>query len=256
VLCYQRDRIPDALKLVIQATQDSHPRVQLEALRALSFFNGADTKPALEAALRFKDSTDQYLAYCFRDVVQQLTYLPEGQGLVDLKTLIKAPAVSYGPTNKKLSKAENAAYQTGKEIFSREGMCATCHQPDGQGADMPAEKGKPLRGAYPSLVDSDWLKGDATRAIKIVLNGLYGPMTLNGKSYGDVASGQPAMTPLGQMLKDEEVAAVLTYVRQSWKNNQPPVTADQVKQVRESIKSKQPSIYTPEEVLKEHPLAK
>ena len=256
VVCYQREKIPNALALVIQATEDPHPRVQLEALRALSFFNGADTKPALQAALRFKDSTDQYIAYCFRDVVQQLTYLPEGQGLFDLRTLIKPAAVVYGPTNKKLSKPENAAYQLGKEIFSREGMCATCHQIDGKGADMPAEPGKPLRGAYPSLVDSNWIKGDPTRVIKIVLNGMYGPMTFNGKTYGDVATGQPAMTPLGQMLKDEEVAAVLTYVRQSWKNNESPVTADQVKKVRESIKNKQPSLYTPDEILKEHPLAK
>jgi len=256
VVCYQRDRIPEALNLVIQATLDTHPRVQLEALRALSFFHGTDTKPALQAALRFKDATDQYLAYSFRDVVQQLASLPEGQGLVNLNTLIKAPVVSYGPTNKKLSKAENAAYQMGKAIFAREGMCATCHQTDGQGADMPPEKGKPLRGAYPSLVDSAWLQGDPTRAIKIVLNGMYGPMTFKGKTYGDVASGQPAMTPLGQMLKDDEVAAVLTYVRQSWKNNQPAVTAEQVRQVRETIKAKQPSIYTPDEILKEHPLAR
>ena len=62
------------------------------------------------------------------------------------------------------------------------------------------------------------------------------------------------MTPLGQMLSDEELAAVLTYVRQSWKNNQSPVTATQVKKVREAIKDKQPSIYTPAEILKEHPL--
>jgi mono/diheme cytochrome c family protein len=116
------------------------------------------------------------------------------------------------------------------------------------------EKGKALRGAYPSLVDSDWIKGDPTRVIKIVLNGMYGSMEFNGKQYGDIATGQPAMTPLGQMLNDEELAGALTYVRQSWKNNQSPVTAAQVKKVRDAIKDKQPSIYTPAEILKEHPL--
>lgn len=254
VICYQRDRIPDALALVEAATKDPHPRVQLEALRTLSFFRGADTRRAIAAAMSFKDSSDQYISYCFREVIRQLISLPEGKGVVDPKTFVKPALLTFGPTNKKLQKEELAAYQLGKEIYSREGMCATCHQQDGQGADMPLEKGKALRGAYPSLVDSDWIKGDPTRVIKIVLNGMYGSMEFNGKQYGDIATGQPAMTPLGQMLSDEELAAVLTYVRQSWKNNQSSVTTTQVKKVREAIKDKQPSIYTPAEILKEHPL--
>jgi hypothetical protein len=55
------------------------------------------------------------------------------------------------------------------------------------------------------------------------------------------------------MLKDEEVAAVLTYVRQSWGNNLSPVTAAQVKKVRDANKART-AMYTPEEILKEHPL--
>ena len=62
------------------------------------------------------------------------------------------------------------------------------------------------------------------------------------------------MTGLGQLLNDEEVAAVITYVRQSFGNNLPPVKAAQVKKVREEIKGKNNALYTVEEVLKEHPL--
>ncbi|MEI7566476.1 MAG: AMP-binding protein [Opitutaceae bacterium] len=76
----------------------------------------------------------------------------------------------------------------------------------------------------------------------------------DGKTYGDIATGQPAMTGLGQLMTDDEVAAVLTYVRQSFSNNLPPVRAAQVKKVRAEIKDKNNAPYTVEEVLKQHPL--
>jgi mono/diheme cytochrome c family protein len=85
--------------------------------------------------------------------------------------------------------------------------------------------------------------------IKIVLNGLYGPIEVAGQKYrGDVP-----MTPFGAMLKDEEVAAVLTYVRNSFGNRAPAVLPDKVKKVRASVKTKK-GFYTPEELLKVHPL--
>jgi hypothetical protein len=68
-----------------------------------------------------------------------------------------------------------------------------------------------------------------------------------------MAAGQPVMTGLGQLLKDEEVAAVITYVRQSWGNNLPPVKTADVKRVRQATKSKT-DMYVAEEVLKAHPL--
>jgi mono/diheme cytochrome c family protein len=102
---------------------------------------------------------------------------------------------------------------------------------------------------YPT---NPWIDGEPDRAIKLIINGMYGKMTMHGKQYGDVAAGQAAMTPLGQMLKDEEIAGVLTYVRQSWGNNLPPVSAAQVKKVRDANKART-AMYTPEEILKEHP---
>ncbi|MBM3826418.1 MAG: c-type cytochrome, partial [Verrucomicrobia bacterium] len=250
VVCYQRERIPDALAFATAAVEDPHPRVRLEAVRTLSFFKGTDVKPAVAAAMKLKDDKDRFINYCLRQTVKQLTSLPEGQGLVDPKVLVPPKEVSYGPSDRKLSQADKKLYDLGKEVYFREAHCMTCHQPDGKGADTP---GKPGVGAYPSLVKSDWLEGDPDRVIKIVLNGLYGPMKHAGRIYGDMASGQPAMTGLGQLLKDEEVAAVITYVRQSWGNNLPPVKAADVKRVREATKSKT-DMYVAEEVLKAHPL--
>ena len=259
VAIYQRDRIPDAIAIMENAVKDSNLRVQLEGVRGLSFFNGKDTARAIAAAVSLKGAKDQTIAYCLRETVRQLASLPEGNGKINLKDFANPKDESYGPTDKKLSKADKKTYDLGKEVYFREALCVTCHQADGLGADMPKEAGKPLRGAYPPLgrstgyAASGWLEGDADRAIKLVLNGMMGKMTLNGKEYGDYTTGQPVMTPLGQMLNDDEVAAVLTYVRQSFGNNLPVVKAAQVKKVR-AANAARTAPYTPEELLKEHPM--
>jgi hypothetical protein len=82
----------------------------------------------------------------------------------------------------------------------------------------------------------------------VVLKGLYGPLELQGKKY----SGQVPMTPFGGMLNDEEIASVLTYVRNSFGNNAPAVAPGKVKQVRAATKAKT-GFYSPEELLKVHP---
>ena len=74
---------------------------------------------------------------------------------------------------------------------------------------------------------------------------------MNGKKY----PGQGPMTPFGGMLKDDEVAAVLTYVRNSFGNKAPVITAQKVKEVRASIKNKT-GFYSPDELLTIHPLEK
>jgi nitrite reductase (NO-forming)/hydroxylamine reductase len=100
----------------------------------------------------------------------------------------------------------------GKAVYGR--VCTACHQPDGAG----------LPGAFPPLKDSDYLKADLDRAVSAVVHGLTGPITVNGKQY----SG--AMPPMAY-LKDEEIAAALTYVLQSW-NGGGNVTAEQVAAAR------------------------
>jgi len=76
-------------------------------------------------------------------------------------------------------------------------------------------------------------------------------MEVQGTKY----PGQVPMTPFGGMLKDEEIAAVITYVRNSFGNKAPAVSAARVKKVREETKGKT-GFYSPEELLKEHPLEK
>jgi azurin len=73
VLCYQRDRIPEALSLLAAAAKDESPRVRLEAVRAASFFDGESTAKALEVAYEvLRKPTDYYLEYCFKETLRQL----------------------------------------------------------------------------------------------------------------------------------------------------------------------------------------
>lgn len=100
----------------------------------------------------------------------------------------------------------------GKRIYNN---CVTCHQTNGEGVD----------GAFPPLARSEWVLGSEDTLARILLHGMNGPVEVLGKSYN---SEMPAW---GQ-LKDEQIAAVLTYVRASFGNDAPPVTPETVARVR------------------------
>ncbi len=129
----------------------------------------------------------------------QRIYLPEG-GAVQ-----KMPGRGANAP-----KAESAAERVamGKVVY--ETNCVACHQADGAG----------IPGAFPPVAKSDFLEGDIDRTIDVVLNGLEGPLTVNGVSYNNV------MPSLG--LSDEQVANVLSYVMNSWGNPGGDVTPEQV----------------------------
>lgn len=247
VVCYQRDRIPHALDLATAAVTDAAPRVRLEAVRMLSFFRGADTLRAIAAANLVRDDKDYYINYCYKETLRQLGSLPEGKDVVGNDAALQValqpkPEVAYGPTAGNLSAADLKVYDLGRKVYARDAHCITCHQPDGNG----------LPNIYPPLGKSGWVASDPTRLIKIVLKGLYGPMSLHGKEYGP-EKGTPPMTAFGGLLNDEELAAVVSYVRQSYGNDAPVVTPAQVKAVRDATADRQ-QFYMVDEILKEHPL--
>jgi mono/diheme cytochrome c family protein len=84
--------------------------------------------------------------------------------------------------------------------------------------------------------------------IKLTLKGLMGPIEVKGKTY----PGQVPMTPFEFLLKDDELAAVLTYVRNSFGNNASPIQSGQVARVREAVKG-YVGLYHPVDLLKQHP---
>ena len=84
--------------------------------------------------------------------------------------------------------------------------------------------GAGIPGAFPPLAKSDYLNANVNRAIKQVLVGSTGPITVNGKKY---------VTPMPkQELTDQQIADVLTYVYANWGNNKSVVTTEMVKALR------------------------
>jgi mono/diheme cytochrome c family protein len=104
--------------------------------------------------------------------------------------------------------------QLGKRVFT--GTCIACHQANGLG----------IPGQYPPLAGSEWAQGNEERVISIVLHGLNGPITVEGKDYNNV------MAPLGEVLKDEQIANVISYVRAEWGNTAAEVQPETVAKVR------------------------
>lgn len=105
--------------------------------------------------------------------------------------------------------------EKGKRVYTQ--VCFACHQGEGQG----------LPGVFPPLAKADYLMADKSRAITSLIKGLSGPITVNGQQYNGV------MPP--SMLSDEQIANVLTYVRNSWGNQGDVVTVDEVKKVHAQI---------------------
>lgn len=131
-------------------------------------------------------------------------YLPEGGAIQAMPTVASEPL----PASRTLEER----MRLGANVFAAN--CLACHQADGKG----------IPGAFPPLAGSDYLMADKARAIGVVLNGLEGAVTVNGQVYNSV---MPKL-----LLNDDDVANVLTYVRNSWGNKGDVVTLDEVRKVR------------------------
>jgi mono/diheme cytochrome c family protein len=128
--------------------------------------------------------------------------------------------------------------QDGGQLYGY--YCAACHADNGEGATA---------GVFPPLAGSEWLSGEPDRAIKIVLHGMQGPVEVAGKSYNLV------MPPQGQVLSDANLAAILTYVRTAWGNDEDVVAPDRVAKVRAATAARNEP-WTAEQLRELHPLPK
>jgi mono/diheme cytochrome c family protein len=108
------------------------------------------------------------------------------------------------------------ALAMGRDVFNK--TCSVCHQPNGLGKE----------GQFPPLVGSEWvLASSADRIVHIPLYGLSGPITVKGVQWNFV------MPPLGENLTDQQIAAVLTFVRTKLGDNKgSPVKPELVKAAR------------------------
>ena len=147
--------------------------------------------------------------------------------------------------NRGFKKADIDLYKLGAKVFVREGHCATCHQLNGKG----------LPKLYPPLTESEWAGGNEERLIKITLKGLWGELTVKGFTYNSPTSTTPPMTPFHSLLSDKEVAAVLTYVRNTFGNNARPVQPSTVARVSRAVEARGSFFYV-DQILKAHPFTK
>ena len=125
--------------------------------------------------------------------------------------------VTEGELEYRLEGRPPQTVKAGEVLFK--GTCSACHQDSGKG----------IEGVFPPLAGSDYLLKNPQRGIEVALNGLTGPVTVNGKAYDSV------MPPMSQ-LNDDEVANILTFTLNSWGNKGGTVTAEQVKAVRAGTK--------------------
>ena len=134
--------------------------------------------------------------------ISDSVYLPEGGAVQSVGEAVKVP----------MARTKQEQLTFGKQKY--EAVCAACHQLNGEG----------IPNAFPPLARSDYLNADKKRAIRTVLHGLQGVVTVNGKQFNSV---MPKLD-----LSDEDVANILTYVYGSWGNAGHQVTPQEVKSLR------------------------
>ena len=132
-----------------------------------------------------------------------------------LSSLAPVSTAANAKAEGKLTKEQQI--QAGSALY--QGTCSVCHQVNGEG--MP--------NVFPPLAKSDFLMAKPHRAIEIVMNGLSGPVTVNGATFNSV------MPPMSQ-LTDDEVANILTYVMNTWGNGGPVISKEEVAKVRATTK--------------------
>lgn len=225
VLRYTGHQVEDQTELLMQAARDEHGRVRLETIVAASWLPPEQGIPIVEAA--GEQALDEWMIHAYETALAHL----KGQSVAEKK---EAEIVQSDLKGRDLE-----LFVMGKEIYGREGYCMTCHQAEGEGLDASQ---------FPPLAGTKWVNGSEERLIKLTLKGLMGPIEVLGKTY----PGQVPMTPFGGLLNDEEVAAVLTYVRNSFGNKASVIYPEKVKAVRAAVADKA-GFYSPEELLRKHP---
>ncbi len=162
-----------------------------------------------------------------------LRYLDARAGGFQAKVYDPYPSLAYVQAIQPKSEGD-ALFASGQRLYGT--YCAVCHQVTGQG----------LPGQFPPLAESEWvLAAQPNRIIRLVLDGIQGPITVKNEAFNG------AMPPWRDLMKDEEIAAVLTYVRQNknWGNNASPVTPDQVQALRDKTADRAGTAWSPDELL-------
>lgn len=151
--------------------------------------------------------------------------------ITSLMTWPGQPGYVAPPPITPLTREQQQAFELGKSLFSS--SCAACHQPTGFGQE----------GLAPPLVDSEWVLGSPERLARIALHGVRGLISVRGKTYDMEMPGLP-------IFDDEQIAAILTYIRREWEHTASPVPTETVRKVR-TAHAQREQAWTEQDLLKE-----
>jgi len=119
------------------------------------------------------------------------------------------------PSEEDSTVVKEVVYVEGKKVYDL--YCKACHM----------ENGKGVPSMNPPLAQTDWVTGDKDRLIKVILNGMQEPIEINGETYQNVMASHA-------FLSDQQIADVLSYIRNNFGNEASEVTAGEVATVRNS----------------------
>ena len=136
---------------------------------------------------------------------------------VTLLSQTQKPAQTKKPAAPAAKAAMQASMDRGKQVYLEQ--CLACHQADAGG----------VQGMNPPLVKTKWVLGDKTTLVQVVLKGMTGEVDIDGETYHNVMAPHSDLT-------DQQIADVLTYVRNNFGNKASVVTAAEVKAIRAKTK--------------------
>ena len=219
VLRYSNIQLDTKTKLMKTAAIDEHGRVHLEAITAASWLEKDRGLSILSEAKKMP--LDDWMDYAHQASVAHINGRAVYEDKIEEKIITD------------LKGNDLALFQHGWKLYNKNGLCITCHQADGKGL---------IASGYPPLSDTDWVTGNEERLIKILLKGLYGPLEVNGKQYRGV------MASYDKLLNDNDIASVLTYIRNSFGNQASVITKEKVAKIRLANKDRE-NYFTSEELL-------
>ncbi len=269
---YPKNRLTDT---AVQALQDPHPRVRASAIRMLEpeiaenseeiislLGNMSESEEAPYAALQLlaslgESTEEQTLSIMagilsnyadnpyfqemaltgvyhreelFKQVLQnEFGWSADDREEIDefLAILNEAAEERPGGVPGQLTEKQAGLYNRGQALYP---TCSACHGAEGQG----------VTGVGSALAGSEWVNGDPENLARIVLHGFDGGAAEQGENI-------PNDMPGHAFLPDEDLAAILTYMRQSWGNSASPVEPETIQQIR-SATSDRRDIWTPDEL--------
>lgn len=240
--CLLEERNPEHLNAALDLVARETARFPWQQIAILSGLTGAivvpqappDSIAAQQAKRGMKPQSTTALPQNFKAIKMpaepaQLAVLASStnpeiqQRAIKLATLFVWPGKPGVPEERKLAPLTSAQKEfiaAGKQLYLV--ICAACHQPAGQGQE----------GMAPPLANSDWASGSEGRLVRVVLQGVGGPMSVNNKDYNLDMPG------LGQALTDEQIAQILSYIRRDLGNEAPIVETAGVKKIRDQTKDR------------------